>query len=321
VLRFFFRGEDAVGDGGGFYRGTNVMRADDVGAGEDGGYVGCGGCVEAVLCGGCASVEEDRERRMLRESVGEEALAGGSGEDGQFELVELVEVREERVVFVEAFAEAEAGVEDDPVAWDAGGGGGFETFGQAREDEREDLVRCEGRERGPVLWAASRVHQDGAAVELRAGRGHLGVPEMAADVVDDLCSGLDSAAGGACVKGVDGEDGVGLVFEDGFDGGEDAGLFLVGGERRGVGTGGLAADVEDVCALVEHLCCLCKGAFGRVGGRVEEAAVGEGVGCDVEDAHDEGSPAKREGAGAEMPVVMAAGRKGHGGILDAGSRE
>ena len=66
---------------------------------------------------------------MLGEGVGEEAFAGDAGEEGQVELAELVEVGEERVVFVEAFAEAEAGVEDDFVAGDAGSGGGFEALG------------------------------------------------------------------------------------------------------------------------------------------------------------------------------------------------
>ena len=65
---------------------------------------------------------------MLGEGVSEEAFAGGSDEEGQIELAELVEVGEERIVFVEAFAEAEAGVEDDLVAFDAGGGGGFEAL-------------------------------------------------------------------------------------------------------------------------------------------------------------------------------------------------
>ena len=51
------------------------------------------------------------------------------------------------------------------------------------------------------------------------------------------------------------------------------------------------------------------------------AAIGEGVGRDVEDAHDEGSPAERKSAGAEVPVVMGAKSEGHEGILEAGSRE
>ena len=134
---------------------------------------------------------------------------------------------------------------------------------------------------------------------------------MSADVVDDLGSGLDGAVGGGGVKGVDGEDGGGLFFEDGLEDGEDAGLLFVWGERRGVGAGGLAADVEDVGALFEELEGLGYGSFGGVLRGVEVASVGEGVGCDVEDAHDDGSLAQCEGAGAEMPVVMAAGREGH----------
>jgi hypothetical protein len=41
-------------------------------------------------------------------------------------------------------------------------------------------------------------------------------------------------------------------------------------------------------------------------GRVEMAAVGKGVGRDVEDAHNEGSLTEREGAGAEVPVMTGA---------------
>ena len=134
---------------------------------------------------------------------------------------------------------------------------------------------------------------------------------MAADVVDDLGSGFDGVAGGGGVEGVDGEDGVGALLEDGFDDGEDAGLFFFGGEWSGVGAGGFAADVEDVGALSSML-CLVEGPFGGVLGRVEVAAVGEGVGRDVEDAHDDGPRAEGECASAEMPVVMAAGREGHG---------
>jgi len=159
------------------------------------------------------------------------------------------------------------------------------------------------------------VHEDGSAVELCAGGGHLRVPEVAADVVDDLGSGFDGAAGCACVEGVDGEDGFGALLEKRFDDGENAGLFFVGCERRCVGAGGFSADVEDVSSFVEHGHCLGEGPFGGVLGGVEVAAVGEGVGCDVEDAHDEGAPAQRKSASTEMPIMMAAGCEGHGGIL------
>ena len=171
------------------------------------------------------------------------------------------------------------------------------------------------------MWAASGVHEDGSAAKSRTGGGHGGIPEVTADVVDDFGSGFDRALRGGCVEGVDGEDGARALFEDGLDNGEDAGLLFSGIERDGVRSGGFAADVEDVCTVVEHAKGLGEGAAGGVVGSVEVAAVGEGVGGDVEDAHDEGAMAEGEGAGAETPVVMRARREGHGGILDAGSKE
>ena len=69
---------------------------------------------------------------MLGEGVGEEALAGDAGEEREIELAELIEVREERVVFVEAFAEAEAGIENDLVAGNTGGERGFEADRRVR---------------------------------------------------------------------------------------------------------------------------------------------------------------------------------------------
>ena len=210
---------------------------------------------------------------------------------GRFNSIELVEAGEDGVVFVESLAEAQAGIEDDPVAGDARCGGGFEAFFKLRDDERENFAGSEGRKCGPILGAASGVHEDGSAAELGAGGRHAGIPEVSADVVDDLGSGFDGEAGGAGVEGVDGQDGFGVVLPDGFNDRECTGLLFVCCERVGVGAGGFAADVEDICAFSEHLSCLFKGAFWGVLGRVEEAAVGEGVGCDVQDAYDEGSPA------------------------------
>ena len=132
------------------------------------------------------------------------------------------------------------------------------------------------------------MHQNCSAAEAGAGGGHGGVPEVAADVVDDLGAGFDGETGGGGVEGVYREDGVGLCLEDGVDGGKDAGLLFVGRERSCVGAGGFAADVEDVGSFFEHLEGLIYGAVGGGLWRVEMTAVGEGVGCDVEDAHDDG---------------------------------
>ena len=79
------------------------------------------------------------------------------------QLPELVEMRQECVVFVEAFSEAEAWVEDDIVDGNACDCGGFEAFAKAGENERENFFCGEGRQVGPVLGAASGVHQDGSA--------------------------------------------------------------------------------------------------------------------------------------------------------------
>jgi len=165
------------------------------------------------------------------------------------------------------------------------------------------------------------VHENGSALEFGAGGRHRGVPEVAADVVDDLGPSFDGAACGPGMVGVDGQDSGGPLFEERFDDGEDSGLFFFGGQWGGVGAGGFAAEVEDVGSFVEHLEGLGQGSFGGVGGRVVKAAVGEGVGRDIKDSHDEGSRAEGEGAGAEMPVVMSAPREGHGEILDAGCNE
>src|ERR1700712_5768426 len=121
-----------------------------------------------------------------------------------------------------------------------------------------------------------------------AGGGHVFVPEMAADVVDDLGSGFDGKERCGRVEGVDGEDGFGFVLEDGCDDGEDAGLLFFGGERSRVGAGGFAADVEDLCALFEHLQGVGESPVGGGFGGVEVAAVGERVGGDVQDANDDG---------------------------------
>ena len=80
------------------------------------------------------------------------------------------------------------------------------------EDEWKDLHGGNRRLVDPVLRAAAGVHQDGAAAQLGAGGGHGGIPEVAADVVDDLGSGFDGQGGCGGVVGVDGEDGVGPLL-------------------------------------------------------------------------------------------------------------
>ena len=95
------------------------MDPEDMGSCEYGGCVGCGCGVETGFGGRWVPLVEDGLRWDLGEGVGEEALARGSDEKGEIELVELVEVGEDRIVIIEALAEAEAGVENELIVGNA----------------------------------------------------------------------------------------------------------------------------------------------------------------------------------------------------------
>ena len=77
------------------------------------------------------------------------------------------------------------------------------------------------------------------------------------------------------------------------DDGQDAAQFFVGGQgafvAEGRRAGAFAADVQDVRAGLGQRVGV---ADRRVRAGVQ-AAVGEGVGRDVEDAHDQGAPPQR----------------------------
>ena len=103
---------------------------------------------------------------------------------------------EDRIVIVEALAEAEAWVENELIVGNASGCRGFDASLHAGDDEGEDFVKSEWREMGPFVRAATGVHEDGSAAEGGAGGGHGRIPEVAADVVDDFGSGFDGVLGG-----------------------------------------------------------------------------------------------------------------------------
>ncbi len=108
---------------------------------------------------------------------------------------------------------------------------------------------------------------------------------------------------------------------DGLDDGQDAVEFLLGGDGSGergglrggggyAGAGGFAADVEDVGTFVEEREAVSDGRPG-IG---VQASVGERIGGDVEDPHDEGSLAERKPTAAEIPLEA----RTHGGALYRG---
>ena len=123
------------------------------------------------------------------------------------------------------------------------------------------------------------VHDDAAAGGVRRDVDHLGVGE-AGDVVDDGRAQAHADARHLCVAGVDGDDGAGL--HESADHGHHALGLNLWRDGRMPGTRGLAAHVDDVGALVEHL---EAPSDGRLGVEVLPA-VREGVGGHIENAHD-----------------------------------
>src|SRR5206468_3386221 len=104
--------------------------------------------------------------------------------------------------------------EHDGFTEDAGSEGGCCARLEVCEYQWKNFAGLEARLSAPLLRAAAGMHQDGTALERGAGLRHCGVPEVSADVVDDLGAGVDCEAGGFGVERVDGDDGIGTGGED-----------------------------------------------------------------------------------------------------------
>ncbi len=246
--------EDGIGDAGRFNSGVDIVNADDVRTAKDSCGVCGDGCVEA-LGDGWRRVGEGVADMRGREGMGEEALAGEADEDRSAEGLQGAETGEKRVVFVAELSEAEAGIEDDSVERDAGSFRGLKTSAELVADERLDGDGVEAWKRVPLLRGSAGVHEDeaGRRISVGEGVGHRGVPCEAADVVDDLGSGVDGEACRGAVVGVDGEDGLRARLANGFKDGKEAGLLFGGRDDFSVGAGRFGTDIEDVCALVKEI--------------------------------------------------------------------
>ena len=283
------------------------MDAQEMRSTEDSGDVGGQGGIETT--------RGDRRARLGGESVlnglQKEAFARDSGEEGQLELGDLIEVREQGEVFAAEFAEAEARVEHKIGSGDAGAFRQGKLRRQLSTDERGNLGWSERGQRVPVLRGATGVHQNQAWAEAGDYGEHGGVPVEAADVVDDLSAGGDRVRGGGGVVSVDGENGVRALAVKSFEHGQEALLLFGSGERCGTGAGGFGSDIEDVGSGVEQMEPARDGDVGCE----EAAAIGEGVGGDIEDGHEAGALAEIEGTGAQLPGEPRTRGKGHGAIV------
>lgn len=213
------------------------------------------------------------------------------------ERPEPVEAGEEGEVVVGSLGEAEPGVDDHAVGGDAALQHGVHARAEFVDDLGDDvLVRAF---HVAALQQAAPVHDDEGGAGVGDHGDHAGVGETAADIVDERGARREGLLGDGGAHGVDGDrDALG---GEPPDHGDDALEFLGLVHSRGTGAGGLPADVDQVGALSDQVEAVLDG-----GRRVEPAAaVGEGVGRHVHDAHDRAAAPVGEARDVKVSAPVA----------------
>ena len=212
----------------------------------------------------------------------DEGLARGADEYRPPQHREFAEAIEQLQVVLEALAEADSRVDENPVGVDPGGRGAADPRGQLRDHLAEQVVVVRG-----LLHGAGRplhVHDD----ERRPGAGddvaETRVEAQRRDVVDDRRPGCKGRLRHGGLRGVDAHRHAGARGQLPDDGHHAAQLLLLG-DRFGAGARRLAADVEDVGPLARET----QAVLDRRRRVEERPAVREGVRGDVDDPHDRGA--------------------------------
>ena len=213
------------------------------------------------------------------EDFTEKAFAGERHEDGAVCHAQRGKVADESQVVCRGFAEADAGVQADAGRGDAVRPG----QGNALFKEGANLCHNIGIGGGKLhgLRGALHVHEDDATGVGGTEGAHF-CGGQAGNVINNVCTRGEGSSRYGGVTGVYGDEGVGKFAADGGDDGGGAAFLQLRGDGGGTGASGLPADVDDVGSLVQHAPCMFNcGGYGIIG-----ATVGEGVGGDVENAHD-----------------------------------
>lgn len=220
---------------------------------------------------GVGSGAECAVNHALARDADEERLAE-RGDEG-------VKVVEEEIVLLNGLGEAESGVEPD--VFDAEGIERVETLGEVESEVFYDVgIVAELLHLG---GETACVHEDIRHLELGDSGKHGFVELSAADVVDDVGAGGDGRFSHGSPASVDRDYGVGELLADGEEERLESGGFVGGRGEGDSRLGGDGTDVDDVGAGLEKFATVGHGLLGRG----IEAAVVEGVGADVEDAHDD----------------------------------
>ena len=212
----FDAAEDAIGGLEDGANGGHVVHAYDVGAFEDGGDDGGGGGAIGIF-------------HFL---LAEERLAGGADEDGQIETDHFAEAGDQFIVLFATFAEAEARIEDDAVAFDAGAAGAVNAGFEIVHDRLHGVGH--GAELGPGFGRAAHVVEDQAGVGFGDNLSQFHVEGQRAGIVDDFSAVFERLDGDAGFAGVDRDGHTELALEAFQNRDEPAEFF---GFRDTLGTG------------------------------------------------------------------------------------
>ena len=310
-----FGGQNFIRDSGGINGGLHIVHTDNVRSMQDARDHGCQRSVESLIGWSvfCASA--------FANGAADERLARGSGEQGKAQALQAVQLCEQRVVLLVSLAETETRIEHNAPTLDAAMQGNLHAISEIVRYEGRDI--CARRQVAPLAWPTASVHHDDSASQFGARTGHGFVPLESADVVDDFSTDLDCAPGHDGFIGVDGKNGVRPRLPHSFDYGSDAPQFLLfGDERFMAGSVGLyarartrrfASNVEDIGTVVEHL----KGVRNGRPGLEKSSTIGERIGGDVDDSHDERAGTEVERTRTKLPAVESA----HAAIVICGEWE
>ena len=238
----------------------------------------------------CAILHRDQGQRHTRvqplrhrqpEERTNHGLARQPGQNRRAQCTQLAEAAQEFEVVFDGLAETETGVDDQALTRNAGRDTGLDPLMQ----EIAHLAGHIGVDRMVLHAARLALHVHETHRNLQRGRGFDRTRlAQRAHVVDEAGTGRDRGTHHFRLGGVDGDrhrHGAGNRFDDRDHPVE---LFLHTNRLR-TRTGGFAADIDDVRALLDHRECV---GHGRVA-RQKNTPVREGVGGDVQDPHDGGA--------------------------------
>ena len=229
-------------------------------------------------------------RHVATGQFADAALARQPRQHGHAQLGETLELREQLQVVRGVLAEAEARIDDDALLRNAGHFGGEDALGQETVHLAHHIVvlRC-GLHRTRF---ALHVHQHDGDAECGGGIERA-FAAQAVDIVDHPGARLHGRAHHLGLGGVD-ADRHGHLRSQAFDHRHHATKLFFDLHFGGAGSGGFAADVEHVGALLHQPQRMRDGGIGRV----MRATVGERVRGDVDDAHHLRAVEPEDAAGA-----------------------